>query len=171
MATAKSIGESQALQIVRELAEKRFSRRWNCDDLVADAVSLAWEAFRDNPEVPLSGFTWYAIHRAKCGKQFRQSTRSIDGPTDHWRQASKPDRLPVFKPDDFGRPGEDPALIAALRIDFAAWFDGFSPRMQAIVEVLILGESTQATAAQFGVTPGRISQLRRELVEDWLALE
>lgn len=170
MATAKSIGEDRCLQLVRVLAEKRFSRRWNCDELVADAVSLAWQAYRANPDVPLSGFTWYAIHRAKCGKQFRESTRSIDGPTDHWRQVPKPDRV-VFKPDEFGRPGEDPALIAALRIDFAVWFDSFSLRMQAIIEALILGESTQAAAAQFGVSPGRISQLRREIVDDWLASE
>jgi hypothetical protein len=37
-----------------------------------------------------------------------------------------------------------------------------------LIEALGLGERTLALAQQFGLTPGRISQKRREYQGDWL---
>jgi RNA polymerase sigma factor (sigma-70 family) len=56
---------------------------------------------------------------------------------------------------------------AAFRIDFPNWLNQLSPRHRKVAELLINGYSTSETAHQAGVSPGRISQLRRELHADW----
>ena len=56
---------------------------------------------------------------------------------------------------------------AAFRCDFPAWLKTLSDRERQIAETLSTGEGTSATAKQFGVSPGRISQLRRKLHVAW----
>ena len=64
-----------------------------------------------------------------------------------------------------------PAETAAARIDTAAWLGSLPVRNRRIAETLATGETTKATAKQFGVTPGRVSQLRRELETSWLSFQ
>jgi hypothetical protein len=60
-----------------------------------------------------------------------------------------------------------PAEVAASRIDLDNWF-GQLPRLKrGIAETLATGETGAETASMFGVTPGRVSQVRRELEIDW----
>jgi hypothetical protein len=61
-----------------------------------------------------------------------------------------------------------PAELAASRIDFPAWLDTLSKRDRRIALKLAGGETTDRTARKFGVSPGRISQLRRQLYVAWL---
>jgi len=60
-----------------------------------------------------------------------------------------------------------PAEIAAARIDFAAWLRLLPKRLRRIAETLAKGETTKKTAKRFHVSQGRISQLRRELQQNW----
>jgi hypothetical protein len=60
-----------------------------------------------------------------------------------------------------------PADIAAARIDFEDWLRTLSGRRKRIAETLAAGETTSVAAAKFRVSRGRISQLRRELHDDW----
>lgn len=60
-----------------------------------------------------------------------------------------------------------PAEIAASRIDFSAWLDGMSHRRRQIAESLAAGYRTEEVAEQFRVSPGRVSQLRREFENSW----
>ena len=60
-----------------------------------------------------------------------------------------------------------PADVAATRIDFAAWLDGLSGKVRKMAEVLATGENTRDAAKRFGVTDGRISHVRRELMRSW----
>jgi hypothetical protein len=60
-----------------------------------------------------------------------------------------------------------PAELAAARLDIADWFDGLPRLKRGIAETLATGESTKQTASIFGVTPGRVSQVRNELAESW----
>jgi len=62
-----------------------------------------------------------------------------------------------------------PADIAATRIDFAAWLRTLPTRDRRVAETLATGETTNAAATAFRVSPSRISQLRRELMESWEA--
>jgi len=60
-----------------------------------------------------------------------------------------------------------PADVAALRIDLHCWLATLSVRNRAIALMLAVGESTSHVARTFGLTAGRISQLRQELFEAW----
>lgn len=64
--------------------------------------------------------------------------------------------------------GCTPAELAASRIDFAAWLRRLPLKRRRIAQTLALGETTRRAAQRFGLSPGRISQLRRELDADWL---
>jgi len=56
---------------------------------------------------------------------------------------------------------------AAFRIDFKTWLRSLTPRERRIIRVMILGERTKDLSRKFEITPGRISQLRREFRDDW----
>jgi hypothetical protein len=60
-----------------------------------------------------------------------------------------------------------PSERAAIRLDFARWLASLGARDRALVELLATGETTQAAAARFQLTPGRISQLRRQYYRTW----
>ena len=60
-----------------------------------------------------------------------------------------------------------PAELAWTRIDFPCWLESLSPRDQRIAEVLAAGETTSRTARRFGISAGRVSQIRRELRRRW----
>jgi hypothetical protein len=60
-----------------------------------------------------------------------------------------------------------PAEIASTRIDFNDWLASLNRRDRRVAEFLAQGESTRAAARKFKVSDGRISQLRKELAENW----
>jgi hypothetical protein len=60
-----------------------------------------------------------------------------------------------------------PAELAASRIDVSAWFKSLRPRVRRIAEFLAAGQTTKTAAKRFKVSPGRVSQLRRELARSW----
>ena len=56
---------------------------------------------------------------------------------------------------------------AAFRIDFAAWLKTLTPRERRLIRAMALNERTKDLAKKFEVSPGRISQQRREFCQDW----
>src|SRR5262245_19338720 len=56
---------------------------------------------------------------------------------------------------------------AAFRIDFPAWRRTRSERDRRVVDELMAGGRTKDVSAKFGMSPGRVSQLRRDFLEDW----
>jgi hypothetical protein len=60
-----------------------------------------------------------------------------------------------------------PADTALSRLDSADWLRLLPRRLRRIAETLATGETTKKAAKRFRVSPGRISQLRRELNENW----
>ena len=59
------------------------------------------------------------------------------------------------------------ADVAATRIDFGAWLKSLTKRNRRLAEKLATGESTSTVARLFGISGGRVSQLRRELCDAW----
>jgi hypothetical protein len=55
-----------------------------------------------------------------------------------------------------------------FRIDFAAWLDCLTARERKIIQAMAMSEQTKVIAQQFHVSPGRISQMRQELHDDWV---
>ncbi len=60
-----------------------------------------------------------------------------------------------------------PAEIAAARIDVAAWLTTLSKRHRRVAKALATGSSTSEVAELFGLSPARISQLRRWFRQHW----
>ena len=56
-----------------------------------------------------------------------------------------------------------------FRIDFPVWRQLYPDRHRSIQTAMMLGHKTQEVAQRFGLTEGRISQLRREYHADWHA--
>lgn len=60
-----------------------------------------------------------------------------------------------------------PAETAIVRIDFSTWLEFLPRRLRKIATFLASGETTTAASKRFRLSPGRISQLRRELYLAW----
>ena len=54
-----------------------------------------------------------------------------------------------------------------FRLDFPAWLCSRSERDRRVIEDLMRGEGTLDVADKHGLSPARVSQLRREFREDW----
>jgi hypothetical protein len=60
-----------------------------------------------------------------------------------------------------------PPDAAAFRVDFPRWLRSLPRRDRRVAKDLMIGERTVATAHRFHMSPARVSQLRRELCDDW----
>ncbi len=60
-----------------------------------------------------------------------------------------------------------PPDAAAFRCDFPRWLESLPDRDRRVARELMVGEGTLDTARRFRMSPARVSQLRRELCEDW----
>ena len=60
-----------------------------------------------------------------------------------------------------------PPDAAAFGVDFPRWLNSLSDRDRRLAEQLMIGERTLDTAHLFRMSPARVSQLRRELSDDW----
>ena len=55
----------------------------------------------------------------------------------------------------------------SFRIDFPAWLRHRGRRDRRLVQALLRGGRTREVSRLFGLSPARISQLRREFYDDW----
>ena len=55
-----------------------------------------------------------------------------------------------------------------FRLDWPAWLQTRTERDRRIIDAMSWNHRTQDLAQRFGVSPGRISQLRRDYHDDWL---
>ena len=160
--------EADVLPVVEHWARKRFANDPQRDEKIADAKSVAWEfteAARDRDAATPSTIARFAVWRVAQGRQFPESVRSIDGPPG---RCPKPLRV-EFRPDRLCTDRDDPAERAGFQIDFSAWFAGMDDRKKILLESLALGNSTCEVADGYGLTPGRVSQIRLEFAESWQA--
>lgn len=155
-----------AIEHAQRIAPRFFAGSPDFDDNVADTLSYAWEgAIAAGPEATFRSVVWYAIERAGSARAMGLSVRSIEHP----RNRPQHDRFAedVSQLSGLFRDGDDPAAIVQVRLDYAAWIASLSKRDASIASMMAIGESTRNIAKVFRVSPGRISQLRRELLADW----
>jgi hypothetical protein len=55
----------------------------------------------------------------------------------------------------------------AFRIDFPLWRCTRTERDRRVIDALMAGGRTKDVSQRFGLSPGRVSQLRRDFLEDW----
>jgi hypothetical protein len=153
------------------------------DDAVAEAVALAWREYLrllergKDPAEFVSKFADYAARAVRRGRRVcgQEAGQEVLSPRAQARHGFAVRRLPQQTTLD-GSPLEEalldnaitpPPEAAAFRIDFPAWLATWPERDRRLIEALGLGERTMALADQFGLTPGRISQKRRQYHSDW----
>ena len=166
------------------------------EEATAVAVAAAFDGYvrlaaqGKNPERDFaSGLVTYAILHAKSGRQVgsRSSTTDALSPLARRKRGFRVESLsaaPVARcADGFGadhrgmsNPFEERlkdntqtpvADQAAFRVDFPAFLRSIAPRDRALAQFLSMGHSAQTAAVRFGLTEGRVSQLRRAWREQW----
>ena len=55
----------------------------------------------------------------------------------------------------------------AFRLDFPHWLSTYSDRDRCIALELMAGEQTLGVSNKFGLSPGRISQMRSQFYDSW----
>jgi len=157
-------------------------RDLRCHDRRQEAVALCWLWFvrlarrgKDATRFP-AALAAFAARAVRAGRLCRQE-RSGDAlsPRARRRHGCAARSLPVHGI----RPGsalEDasadntqspPDEQAAFRIDFPAWLTTLTDRDRRLVADLMVGERTRDVAGKYGLSPARVSQLRREFQADW----
>jgi hypothetical protein len=156
------------------------------EDAIAETVALAWKSFvrlaqrgKDASRfvTALAGYAARAVRsgRRLCGREkardllsrlaqvhkgFVVATLAVGDSTRHdsvFMEALHDNtRTPV--PDQVG-----------FRVDFPHWRNGRCERDRRLIDHLMTGEHTVDAANRFGLSPARVSQLRREFHQDWLA--
>jgi hypothetical protein len=152
------------------------------EELIAEVVANTFCAYQRLVERGKAHLAYatplaqYAIKQIRCGRRVgsKLNNRDISSRYAQLCNGITVERLNGFDPEE----GEwhdtlvedrraGPADTAAARIDVATWFRSLRPRDRRIAQTLATGETTRATARKFGVTDGRVSQLRRELEASW----
>jgi hypothetical protein len=120
----------------------------------------------------------YGIAQVRGGRRLGNRLRIGDALSPHaqYKKQFFVERLDQFKEEEncwqeivVEDKKSTPAQIAICRIDFVAWLGTMSALRRKIAQCLATGESTLDTARRFALSPGRISQLRREFRASWQA--
>ena len=119
----------------------------------------------------------YAVRHVLNGRHVGgkcDGVRDVMSPRATWRQGHQVISLP---PSGCGCDGWKQLILAyrkasipdvtAFRIDFGRWLRRLSKRDRKIISALVSGERTFQVAGRFGITQGRVSQLRRRYERDW----
>src|SRR5262245_39778587 len=163
-------------------------------DCIAEAVALAWQRFlrlteqgKDVFEFPVA-FACLVVRAVRCGRRLGgQNANEVLSPLAQRRHGFHVESLPQaicasherLYASPLGQQWLDsfeerlhhsaspvPDQVA-FGIDFPLWRGTRSERDRRVIDALMAGGSTKDVSQKFGLTPGRVSQLRRDFLEDW----
>jgi len=166
------------------------------EDAIAEMVALSWRWFlrlvqqgKDPAQFP-STLATFAARAVQCGRRLARMERPRDvlSPRAQQRHGFQVESLPLSTRTSFenlysvprGQQRQDvfeerlrdntvtpvPDQVS-FRLDFPAWLQTRTYRDRRVIEDLMAGERTMDVADKHGLTAGRISQLRRDFMEDW----
>jgi hypothetical protein len=152
-------------------------------DAVAEMVALSWRWFvrlaqrgKDATQFPsvLATFAARAVRsgRRLCGKEKANDVLSPEAQRRHGFVVTKlPDvstlhGSPLDEALRDNTPSEVPEQVA-FRLDFPAWRLTQTARDRRVIDDMMAGEHTTVLADNYGLSPARVSQLRREFHADW----
>ena len=165
-------------------------------DAVAEVVAVCWKWFLrlDEQGKDVDGFVMafadYAVRHVRSGRRLcgQERAKDVCSPAAQRRHEFKVEALDGCTRRDFGAlyadpQGQDyqdayedrlkdnmttpPADQAAFRIDYPLWLSRLGTHKRGIAEDMTLDLGTFELADKHRVSPGRISQLRREFHADW----
>jgi hypothetical protein len=152
-------------------------------ECVAETVALAWRSFtrlaekgRDATRFPAALAT-LAARAVRSGRRLCGQERASDvlSPVAQRRRGFTVRPLPQSG-------GEEGSLLeealcdntltpvdeqVVFRVDFPAWRNTRTERDRRLLDALMVGERTVDVSRRYRLTPGRVSQLRREFHADW----
>ena len=152
-------------------------------DRIAEAVALAWKWFvrlakrGKDAALFVSALAKFAVKAVRCGRRLTgmEKAKDVMNRQTQQRRGFAVEKLPEFSTmsdnpltealaDNTVTPPPD---AAAFRVDFPRWLASLPRRDRRVAKVLMIGERTLDTAHRFKMSPARVSQLRRELCQDW----
>jgi hypothetical protein len=172
-----------AIRRTAEICFRKFCpdrRQEMVQEVIANALLAYWrlvERGREHLAYP-SALARFAIAQIRHGRQVgtRLNVRDVSSRYCQLKKGIQLQRLDQFDVSDdewkevlIEDRRATPAEVAASRIDFADWLSTMPALRRKIARCLATGESTFDAAKRFAVSPGRISQLRREFQASWQA--
>jgi hypothetical protein len=169
-----------------ELHGRVYFRNKNADmreELIAEMVGLCWKWFvrlverGKDPTAFVSALATFAARAVNSGRRVCGQERSKDvlSPSTQRRHGFVVERLPDYT--TLAGTSLEEALIentatpvpeqVSFRLDFPQWRLTRCHRDREMIDRMLLGERTLDLSKQFGVSPARVSQLRREFHDDW----
>jgi hypothetical protein len=166
-------------------------------DAVQEMRALAWKWLvrlherGKNPADFLRAFTTYLARAVNCGRRLAGTAKAKDvfNPRTQKRCGFKVEYLPTCirsgqehlyasplgqeMQDELEERLQDNTITPVFdqvqfRLDFPAWLKTLTGRERRMVRRMMRNERTMDLSKRFEVSPGRISQMRRELHDDWL---
>jgi hypothetical protein len=165
-------------------------------DVITETIALAWKWYtrlaeqgRDAAEFA-SALAALATRAVKSGRRLagKEKAKDVLSSVAQRRHGFTVEHLPISTrtamADLYGDPrGQEvldayeqrltdntvtpPPDAAAFRIDFPQWLSGWTERDRRIIGDMMRDERTRDVASKYGISPGRIAQLRRAYFEDW----
>ncbi len=152
-------------------------------DLIAETVALAWKWFvrlaekgRDGSQFP-TALASYAAKAVRSGRRVCGQERARDVMS---QRAQQRHGFCIGKLPDFSTESTNPLAEALtdnsrspvldqvqFRCDFPAWLRTRTQRDRRLIERMAMRDRTTDLARKFGLSEGRVSQLRQEFYEDW----
>lgn len=165
-------------------------------DAIQETIALAFKWYLrltergKDPATFVSVLADFAVRAVKCGRRLcgQEKARDVLSSQAQQRQGFKVESLPIStrtKHEDLYGTVHGQRLLdsyeerlrdnrqtpvpeqVCFRLDFPAWLVTRTSRDRQIIEKMSINDRTQDLARKFGLTPGRISQLRRDYCEDW----
>jgi hypothetical protein len=165
-------------------------------EAVQETLALAWRYFlglvergKDPLSFPtvLAGYTARHVRHGRrlCGQE---KGRDVLSPLARQRHGFRVEPLPLSartsheelhgavhgqqRQDAFEERLQDNTITPVpdqvqFRIDFPAWLETLTPRERRLVQEMATNERTLDLSKRYELSPARISQLRRELHDDW----
>jgi hypothetical protein len=153
------------------------------EEYIAEMVALTWrwhlrlaERGKDATRFPTALAT-FAARAVRSGRKLAGMDRAKDvlSPQARQRHGFAVGKLPDYSTLD-GSPLHE-ALHdntqspvdeqVCFRLDFPLWRASRTERDRRVLDDLMVGERTLEVAGKYGLSSGRVSQLRREFLTDW----
>jgi len=140
----------------------------NCEEKVAAVIALAWKHWHhlgergraDEPGI-LKSVLFYSVKQIKAGRRIDSAgkPRDVLSLRAYGKVKFEPGHL-----DDYVGKHDQVLDVVSFKIDVPRFFNSLSTKRRDLALDLVAGMTTSEAAAKHGVSPGRISQCRRELV-------